>query len=331
MKRRMGQSRVRFGLTLIATVVVATVLTLTGCATSSSAASPTHSASSSSIEAGSTEHTMSVDGMQRSYRVYRPASLPTGASAPLVVMLHGSLGTGQQAEDSYGWDCEADQGHFVVAYPDGYKRTWNASDGGCCGPAAAKHLDDVGFITKLVKVISEEIPIDQSRIYATGISNGAAMAYRLACDTNIFAAIGPDSANLLGDCPSPAAISVIHIHGTADQTFPYAGGPGKRDNGGTGPNPANTSGPPIPAMIGQWRTTDSCAPPTQTTAGAVTTSLASCPNDRAVELITISGAGHQWPGAPGPKGPISKSLDPPFPGLNATDTIWQFFETHPKS
>jgi len=48
-------------------------------------------------------------------------------------------------------------------------------------------------------------------------------------------------------------------------------------------------------------------------------------------LITISGAGHQWPGAPGPKGPISKSLDPPFAGLNATETIWQFFETHPKS
>lgn len=331
MNRRAEQSNLRFCVAIITAATVATILTLTGCAPSSSAATPTHSASSSSIAAGSTEHSMTVDGVQRSYRIYRPASLPAGEPAPLVVMLHGSLGTGQQAEDSYNWDGEADQGHFVVAYPDGYKRTWNASDGGCCGPAAAQHLDDVGFITKLVKTISNELPIDQSRIYATGISNGGAMAYRLACNTNIFAAIGPDSANLLGDCPSPAPISVIHIHGTADSTFPYGGGPGKRDNGGNGPNPANTSGPPIPTMINQWRTTDNCALPTQTTVGAVTTSIAACPDARAVELITINGAGHQWPGAPGPKGPISKMLDRPFPGLNATDTIWQFFNAHPKS
>jgi polyhydroxybutyrate depolymerase len=49
-----------------------------------------------------------------------------------------------------------------------------------------------------------------------------------------------------------------------------------------------------------------------------------------VELVTIAGAGHQWPGQPGPKGPIAAQLDPPFHGLDATSTIWSFFQAHPK-
>jgi polyhydroxybutyrate depolymerase len=64
------------------------------------------------------------------------------------------------------------------------------------------------------------------------------------------------------------------------------------------------------------------------TAGPVTTSIAKCPDSRTVELITITGAGHQWPGAPGP-GPAASQLlhlDPPSTALNATDTIWRFFQ-----
>jgi polyhydroxybutyrate depolymerase len=191
-------------------------------------------------------------------------------------------------------------------------------------------VDDVGFITALVGTISAELPIDAGRVYATGISNGGAMAYRLACDTTIFAAIGPDSTNELNDCPSPAPTSVIHIHGTADTTFPYGGGPGRRDNGGTGTNPADTSGPPIPQLNQQWRTIDHCATPTATRAGAVTTSVATCPQGRGVELVTIAGAGHQWPGRPAPAGALASHLDPPYQGLDATSTIWSFFQAHPR-
>jgi len=271
---------------------------------------------------------MSIGGLPRSYRVYRPKELP--ASAPLVVVLHGALGSAQQAEDSYGWDQQADTGHFVVAYPDGYHRTWAASTG-CCGPAAAQHVDDTAFITAVVHQITASLPIDPDRVYATGISNGGAMDYRLACDTGIFAAIGPDSTNLLGDCPAPDPISVIHIHGLADETFPFNGGKGKRDNGGTGAHPADTSGVPIPQMISSWETLDQCAAAVSHPSGAVTTSIASCPQGRSVELITIAGAGHQWPGHPGPKGPVSSQLDPPFMGLDATQTIWDFFQAHPKA
>jgi polyhydroxybutyrate depolymerase len=321
------------GRAALVAVLLAATLALAACGSSggsspTSAPAPASASASPSIPVGSSTQSMTIGGMQRSYRVYRPKSLP--ASAPLVVMLHGALGSAQQAESSYGWDAQADTGHFVVAYPDGYKRTWAVSSD-CCGPPAAEHVDDVAFITAVVKSISDTLPIDQQRIYATGISNGGALAYRLACDTDIFAAIGPDSTDLLGDCPSPAPVSVIHIHGTADSTFPYKGGPGRRDNGGTGPHPADTTGPPIPQLIARWRSIDQCSSPASSTSGAVTISTATCPDNRAVELVTIAGAGHQWPGQPGPKGPEAFQLDPPFPGLNATATIWAFFQAHPKA
>ncbi len=323
-------------LAAFAAAALAATITLAACGSSSGAApttspAPTSGASATpavTIAVGKSSHPLSIGGLQRSYLVYRPKDLPP--SAPLVVMLHGALGSAQQAENSYGWDAQADSGHFVVAYPDGYHRTWAAS-AGCCGPAAAQHVDDTAFITAVVQQISASLPIDASRIYATGISNGGAMDYRLACDTGIFAAIGPDSTNLLGDCPSPKPISVIHIHGLADDTFPFSGGPGKRNNGGTGPNPADTSGAAIPQMIGMWRALDQCAAPVSHSSGAVTTSIATCPQGRSVELVTIAGAGHQWPGAPGPTGAVATQLDPPFMGLDATATIWDFFAAHPKA
>lgn len=282
-------------------------------------------------DAGSTAHTITVNGQQRTFRLYRPASVSTTAPTPLVVMLHGALGTGKQAEDSYGWDAKADAAHFIVAYPDGLNRSWAVSNN-CCGPPAANHVDDVAFITQMVQAISDQLSIDKNRIYVSGISNGGALAYRLACNTDVFAAIGPDSTDLLGDCPSPKPISVIHIHGLADTTFPFMGGPGKRNNTGQGKYPSDTSGPAIPDLIATWRKVDSCPDPTTSTSGAVTTYIADCPNGRSVELVTIDGAGHQWPGG-APEKPAAEllvQLDPPSTALNATDTIWDFFSKHPK-
>lgn len=296
-----------------------------GAATTGASHTPT-----SALPVGSSARSLAVATTRRTYRVYRPSGI--FRPAPLVIVLHGALGSGLQAENSYGWDHQADDGHFVVAYPDGVHRTWHVSDG-CCGPAAAHNVDDVAFIARLVQTLSSEVPVDPRRIYATGISNGGALAYRLACDTRIFAAIGAVSANLLGVCASPAPISLIHIHGTADRTFPYSGGPGRHSNDGSGERPANTTGPPIPDLVQQWRTIDHCAAPKVTKNGDLTTSIAACPGTRAVELITVTGAGHQWPGQPGPSGPLADRLhlDTPFSGLDATASIWRFFQNHPAS
>ncbi len=271
------------------------------------------------VPVGSSTQTLTVDGITRTFHLYRPEGLPS--AAPLVVMLHGGFGSGAQAERSYGWDAQADQDHFLVAYPDGLHRAWNAG-GGCCGTPAADHVDDVVFLSSMVTTIEEEVPVDPHRVFATGISNGGMMAYRLACDTTLFAAIGPDSATLMGPCPHPAPVSVIHIHGTADHNIPYGGGPGD--------GPGHVDGPSVPSLNATWRGVDSCAPPTTATQGVVTTSVAACPDGRSVELVTIAGAGHQWPGSPS-RPVIQKvlGLDPPSTALDATPVIWQFFAAHP--
>lgn len=278
-------------------------------------APPTSSAPSG---ASTTVHSLTVDGRQRTYRLYVPAGL--GSAVPLVLMLHGGFGTGEQAEQWYGWDAQADAGHFAVAYPDGLNRAWNTG-GGCCGSPGRTGVDDVAFLTAVVADVSRTLPVDADRVYATGISNGGMMAYRLACDTTLFAAIGPDSATLLGDCPHPAALSVIHIHGTADGSIRYGGGQG----GGV----AKIVSRPIPEVVAGWAV--GCAAPSVRTAGAVTTSIASCPRGRTVELITVAGAGHQWPGgASKPAAERVLGLDPPSRALDATATIWRFFSTHPR-
>jgi polyhydroxybutyrate depolymerase len=267
---------------------------------------------------GTSHHTITVDGRARTFLLYRPVRLATPTA--LVVMLHGGFGSGEQAESSYGWDAMADREGFVVAYPDGLNRAWNVG-GGCCGAPGSTNVDDVAFITTMVSTIGQSVPLDRTRVYATGISNGGMLAYRLACDTDVFAAIGPDSATLLGACPSPHPVSVLHIHGTADRNIPYDGSPGE--------GVARIDGPPVPDVIAMWRATDRCGPPAATTVGAVMTSLATCPHGRAVELITIDGAGHQWPGARSkPIVERALGLDPPSTALDATETLWHFFATH---
>jgi len=292
--------------------------TLCGCGSPSS--SP--SSRATTYPTGSSTHSITVDGVQRTFLVFRPSSVGPTTPVPLVVFLHGGFGSGTQAERSYGWDQEADRGHFLVAYPDGLNRAWNAG-GGCCGKSGANDVDDVGFLTRMVTRIEHTQAVDPDRIFATGISNGGIMAYRLACETTVFAAIGPDSATMLGPCVSPAPISVIHIHGTADTRIPY--------NGGEGVGIAHIDGPSVPSDIATWRTIDRCGSPITGVAPPVTTSIARCPEGRAVELISISGAGHQWPGsADHPLRQRILGTDAPSTSLDATATIWKFFASHPK-
>jgi polyhydroxybutyrate depolymerase len=284
------------------TALLGVLVALSGCSGAHRAETP--------LPDGTTVHTMSLGGLDRSYRLHKPSGL--AAAAPLVVMMHGGFGDGEQAENSYGWDQLADSAKFVVAYPDGVGQTWNAH--GCCGKAARENIDDVGFITAMVGQISASLPIEPSRVYATGISNGGIMTYALACNSGIFAAIGPDAATQLDACTAPHPTSVIHIHGTADRLVPY--------NGGQGASTVN--GPSIPDVNAFWRNVDQCGPPDVTTKPPVTTSTAACADHRSVELITIEGGRHQWPGGTS----FLERLGPKH-ALNATQTIWQFFAAHP--
>lgn len=239
----------------------------------------------------------------------------------MVVMLHGGYGDGAQAEHDYHWDAAADRGHFVVAYPDGVARAWNA--GSCCGVPARRNIDDVAFVTAVVTDIERAIPLDPTRIYATGMSNGAMLALRLGCQSDMFAAIAPVAGTLLSECDHGAPTSVLQIHGTADDRVPYDGGPGKAGKISGAPN---VDGPGAESVNAMWRTIDRCAAPTSTTTGDVTTQTAACPGGRSVELISVAQAGHQWPGStPNPLAQRLGKVPPPSTALDATATIWQFF------
>jgi polyhydroxybutyrate depolymerase len=247
---------------------------------------------------GTSVHHINVGGHDRSYRLYRPAGVP--ASAPLVVMLHGFSGSAAQAERAYGWDGLADSAKFVVAYPDGLSRAWNVDGEGCCGRPGREGVDDVAFISAAVADIIKNVSVNAARVYATGISNGGIMSYTLACNTGVFAAIGPDAATQLDPCRSPHPTSVMHIHGTADPLVPYQGGQGF----------SVINGPSAPEVNAFWRNVDRCGAPAATTSGRVTTSTAECADNRSVVLVTIDGGGHvDWP-------------------FSFTQKLWEFFAAH---
>lgn len=269
-----------------------------------------------------TERTVDVGGVGRTFRWFLPPDLP-GSPVPLVVMLHGGFGSGKQAQQDYGWDDLAAREGFAVVYPDGLDRAWNVG-GGCCGRSGRDGVDDVAFIRAVVAAVAAHRPIDGRRVYATGISNGGMLTYRLACDTDLFAAVAPDAATLLGDCPHPARTSVLHLHGTADSRVRLDGGPGE--------GVAHIDGPPVADVLDAWRAIDGCAAPVTTVAGPVTTSAAACPDGRSVVLTTIDGAGHQWPGA-APKRVVQRIVgaDPPSTALDATALFWDFFSRSPAS
>jgi polyhydroxybutyrate depolymerase len=306
---------------LVVGVIVAVVAVVGGCL-GGGRATGTPAGLPRDVPVGHSTHSLFVGGLTRSFHIYRPDGM--SGPAPLVVMLHGGYGDGAQAERAYHWDAQADTGHFVVAYPDGVGRAWNA--GTCCGRPARTGVDDAGFLSAMVDAIEQQTPIDTTRVFATGMSNGAMMALRLACQTDLFAAVAPVAGTQLTDCSGALRTSILQIHGTADDRVPYGGGPGKALTASGTPN---VDGPSVEAVNAQWRTIDGCSAPTSSSAVGVTTQLADCPDGRTVELIAVAGAGHQWPGGIA-NAVVEKvaGLPPPSTALDATTTIWQFFAQH---
>jgi polyhydroxybutyrate depolymerase len=267
------------------------------------------------LPVGASNQRLVVDSLERSYRAYRPAELPS--AAPLVLMLHGAGGSASQAEVIFGWTELAEREGFVAVHPEGVDRTWN-TEGGCCGRASAQDVDDVAFLSRVVDDVARRVTVDPDRVFVTGMSNGAMMAYTLACTTDLFAAAAPVAGTMLVDCADPAPVSVFHLHGTADTAVRLDGEPGERL--------AAVDGPPIADVIAFWRTVDGCLEPSEVVAGAVRRSVSGCDDGRSVELVTVEGAGHQWPGSE----LVRPAADPPFADLHATEDIWRFFAAHPR-
>jgi polyhydroxybutyrate depolymerase len=284
---------------------------------------PDPASTPASYPVGTSVHTLTFDGEQRQYRVYVPRSLPDGPSS-LVVMMHGGFGSAEQAELSYGWDRQAESSGLIMAYPDGIGRSWNG--GGCCGPAMKKDVDDVGFIEAMVAEIGRGLELDPQRLFATGMSNGGIMAYRLACESSLFAAVAPVAATMLVDCDAPGPVSIMHIHGGVDGSVP--------PDGSAGGGSQNIDGPPLADVISYWLAADGCGAPTVAQYGddaRVSIEAAQdCDDGTAVEYIVVSDAGHQWPGSSTTDMQDQLGADPPSQLLDATFEIAGFFATHPR-
>jgi len=270
--------------------------------------------------------TLRVNGQNRAYLLYLPTTWRPGAPVPLVLVFHGGGGRGRGIAPHTGFSRLAEREGFIVAYPDGLNRRWNDGRG-----YAATH-DDVGFVRALLDTLRQELSVDPRRVYATGISNGAMFSYRLACDLpGVFAAVAPVAGAMPTDlapaCDHTEPVSVLALQGTADPLMPYAGGGVARRRGRV--LSATRS-------IAFWATVSGCAAAPVTTLepdrapGDGTrvhrTAYGGCRDGRSVELYTIEGGGHTWPGGP----PAGRAVGRVSREVDATALIWGFFVQHPK-
>ncbi len=279
------------------------------------------------LPAGQHSHTLSHDGRERSYILYVPASVNWDQPLPLVFVFHGGSGNAQSAIRMSGFNDVADLNGFLVVYPNGTGRldennllTWNSGD--CCAYAQMENVDDVGFVRSIVANLQAQVNIDTRRIYATGLSNGAMLSHRLACEAaDLFAAVAPVAGTLnFTPCAPAQPVAIIAFHGTEDQHVPYAGGKGPKSL-------VDVDFVSVQDSVDFWVSANECDQKTQTNATdqfkhEVWTGCAAA---TAVELYTISGGGHAWPGGrPGWPG-----ADQPVTSISASSLIWEFFATHP--
>lgn len=259
---------------------------------------------------------------ERSYVLHVPANLDHNNPAPLVLVFHGRLGTGQLMEQMTGFSEMANQG-FIVAYPDGIGRSWNAGHG--VGLAESEGVDDVGFIARLIDALSAEFKIDPRRIYAAGMSNGGMFAYRLACELKgriaaVASVAGPLPPQIADHCNQAGPLSILHIHGTADRIVPWEGG--ETSSGGKILS--------VDATMHLWAGAQKCSEQSVITfsKGNVSCqSYSNCSTGAAVSLCRVEGGGHTWPGSQ-PAGILEAVVGPTNQDVNATAMIWTFFEQH---
>jgi polyhydroxybutyrate depolymerase len=275
---------------------------------------------------------VTADGLRRTYRLFVPEGL--SSRAPLLVALHGGLGSGQQFEASSDFNGLATANGFIVVYPDGVARfpdgsggarTWNA--GKCCGPAVARKVDDVAFLRAVVADVAASHLVDRFRVYAAGHSNGGMMALRMACEaSSVFAAVGIQSASLEAPTCSPRhPVSLIQIHGTADTNIPIAGGKGSGIAG-------VAFAPPRQATKTLARADDCRAKPQRLrdtfNRDLLLSRWRTCSPGTGVVFLAVNGASHAWMGRPSLSPWADEYTGKPYMKLDSSRAIWAFLAAH---
>ncbi|KAF5415518.1 MAG: hypothetical protein C5S48_05680 [Candidatus Methanogaster sp.] len=276
---------------------------------------------------------MMWDGLERSYHLHTPLSYNKTEPIPLVIVLHGGGGSSEQVARATkgGFNTLSDKEGFIVVYPDGIEGHWNDGRKNIKDRAHRENIDDLGFISALIDKLIKESNVNPARVYATGMSNGAGMSYRLACElTGKIAAIAPVALpmpeNLVSTCSPSEAISVLIIHGTDDPLAPWEGGDVARGRGKV---------ISIEETVRYWVAHNNCSSSPEIIWESDKDSrdgtrvrrevYGEGRDETEVILYAIEGGGHAWPGGYQywPErivGKMNKDMD-------ADEVIWNFFHS----
>jgi len=284
------------------------------------------------LAAGDHVQKLKYGGLDRTYLVHVPPQYDAKKPTPVVLVYHGAMTDAAITVRLTGLNDKADKEGFIAVYPNGTGQlapllTWNA--GNCCGSAEADNVDDVGFTRALLDDLAKRLNVDAKRVYATGISNGGMMCYRLASElSDRIAAIAPVSGPMgLVKCHPKRPVSVMHFHGTDDKFVPLQGGPGVRTL-------AAVNFYSVDHSIAAWVKADGCPKkpkvadePKKFDDGTRVERKTYGPGKDGAEVVlfVIHGGGHNWPGCD----IKSEFLGKATKNISANDLMWEFFRRHP--
>jgi polyhydroxybutyrate depolymerase len=262
------------------------------------------------LTAGDYRFVIQHEGLQRAYRVHVPARYEQTDPAPMLVALNANSARGDDGFESLMK--ESDYQGFIAVYPEPYaakgKPAWHAA-GAKEDAKTAAPVNDVSFIRKVVQNVFRQTVVNRGRIYAAGVADGGAMAYRLACDLpDVFRGVASVGGTTpLGDCAGGKPVTVFHVHARNDARVPVES---------------------AAATTAQWAQNNGCelAPrKVLQMGGAYCEAYTYCNQRTAVELCVTDTGGSSWPGA---KAKAGTSGDAPSQAIGATGAMWAFLKAH---
>jgi polyhydroxybutyrate depolymerase len=284
--------------------------------------------------------TLQYEGIERTCHIHLPPNFSTNEHSPMVLALHGGVGEGRKFEKSTTngtLTIAADKRDVVIVFPEGIDKHW--VDGRTEAVKKKNRHNDVGFISAIIDIMVKNYNIDPNRVYATGISNGGFMSYRLAMDlSDKIAAIAPIAAqvskSIMGKTPE-RPISVMIINGTDDPLVPYNGGHVRLFRFGRSRGEVLSTDSTVDFFLRHNGCTGSPEKKkledrdSEDDTSVEVETYADCREGTEVVLVKVIGGGHTWPGGtqylkPWLVGKVSKDL-------NASEMILNFFLKHSRN
>ncbi|MDP6995148.1 MAG: CocE/NonD family hydrolase [Candidatus Poribacteria bacterium] len=257
---------------------------------------------------GTQHRTMQSGQQKREYLLHIPQGYQKDQKEllALVIMLHGRSSNGQRAASRYyGWTELADKERFIAAFPTalGSPTSWK-------GAWPGQPTQDSQFLSELIDLLLQQLPIDKNQVFMTGHSSGGFMSFSFAVThSNQVAAIAPVAGLLIGTQRPVLPISVISFHGMADDIVPYA----QKGSSRNGMLTAQES-------VRFFARHNSCNGPVRSDINLDKVHIDTWSNGKdstQVQLYSIENGNHGWPRES-------------YHSVSATQIIWQFFKAHPR-